>query len=132
MGAKWIKISILYFILGLGFGLFMSASLQLQWAATHAHINLAGWASIGIIGLIYSVYPKAGNSSLGIWSFWLYNIGMPILLISMFIIQIPAARPYAHTLTFTGGGLVLIGVILVTINIFTNVNESNAKTRQSY
>src|SRR5699024_6128587 len=104
MGAKWIKISILYFILGLEFGLFMYASLQLRWSVTYTHFNLAGWASIGIICLIYSVYPKAGNSSLGIWSFWLYNIGMPILLICMFIIQIPAARPYSHTLTFTGGG----------------------------
>lgn len=130
MGARWIKIAILYFILGLGLGLFMSSTLQLQWAAAHAHINLAGWASIGIIGVIYSVYPKAGNSTLGVWSFWLYNIGMPFLLLSMFMVQIPSVRAHAHTFTFSGGGMVLLGVILITINIYLNVNEENAKTRQ--
>lgn len=129
MGARWIKISVIYFILGLAIGLFMSATLQLQWAAGHAHVNLAGWASIAIIGVIYSVYPEAGNNAMGKWSFWLYNLGMPILLLSMFMIQIPSVRGSAHTLTFTGGTMVIIGVIIVAVNVFLNVHESNAKTR---
>src|SRR5699024_10217133 len=111
-------------ILGILLGLHMSATIQLQWAAAHAHVNLVGWASTAIIGLIYCVFPKAGNSKLGIWQFWLYNIGLPILLISMFMIQIPSMREYAHLLTFSGGGALAIGVILFIVNVFANVKAS--------
>src|SRR5699024_4709684 len=96
MGAKCIKYVVLYFIIGIALGLFMSATLQLHWAA---HVNLVGWASTAIIGLVYAVYPKAGNNALGKWTFWLYNIGLPILLISMFMVQFPGAVAFAHIFT---------------------------------
>lgn len=130
MGPKWIKISVIYFILGVAIGLFMSSTLQLQWAAAHAHVNLAGWASVAIIGLIYTVYPKAGNSALGKWSFWLYNIGLPILLVSMFMVQIPDWLGIAHILTFSGGGAVALAIILIIINVFTHVHESTAYNKE--
>ncbi|HLR60489.1 MAG TPA: hypothetical protein VK094_08475 [Pseudogracilibacillus sp.] len=130
MGPKWIKISVIYFILGVAIGLFMSSTLQLQWAAAHAHVNLAGWASVGIIGLIYTAYPKAGNSTLGKWSFWLYNIGLPILLASMFMVQVPDWLGFAHIFTFSGGGAVALAIILIIINVFKNVHESTAYNNQ--
>lgn len=126
MGARWIKIAVIYFILGIAIGLFMSATIQLQWAAAHAHVNLAGWASIALMGLVYTAYPKAGNSILGIWHFWLYNIGLPILLISMFMVQVPSMASFAHILTFTGGPAVALGVIIFIINVYKHVHESNA------
>lgn len=126
MGAKWIKIAVIYFILGIAIGMFMSSTLQLQWAAAHAHVNLAGWASIGITGLVYTAYPQAGSSVLGKWHFWLYNIGMPFLLLSMFMVQIPGMLSVAHIFTFGGGIAVAAGVVLFIINVFMNVHESNA------
>ncbi|GGK03873.1 hypothetical protein GCM10007063_27770 [Lentibacillus kapialis] len=133
MGAKWIKIAVVYFILGIAVGLFMSSTIQLQWAAAHAHVNLAGWASVGITGAIYSLYPKAGNSTLGKWHFWLYNIGLPFLLLSMFMIQVRPG-PFAgwgmltHIFTFGGGTAVAVGVILFIANVFLNVRASDRLT----
>src|SRR5699024_7475156 len=111
MGGTWIKISVIYFIIGIAAGLFMSATIQLQWSAGHAHVNLVGWVSTVIMGLVYTSYPKAGNSLLGKWHFWLYNIGLPILLLSMFMVQIPGAIGFAHIFTFGGGGALTLGVI---------------------
>lgn len=122
MGSYWIKISVIYFILGIGIGLFMSSTIELQWAAAHAHVNLVGWASTAIIGLIYSVFPRAGNSKLGKISFWCYNIGLPFLLASMFMVQIESTVGFAHVFTFSGGGLLSLGVILFIVNVFKNVN----------
>ncbi|MBY7141639.1 cbb3-type cytochrome c oxidase subunit I [Virgibacillus sp. NKC19-3] len=126
MGAKWIKISVIYFILGIAMGLFMSATLQLNWAAAHAHVNLIGWASTAIIGLVYTAYPRAGSSTLGKWQFWLYNLGLPILLISMILVQIQGLLEFAHILTFIGGFALALGIILFIINVFTHVHESNS------
>lgn len=129
MGARWIKLAVLYFIIGIFVGLFMSATIQLQWAAAHAHVNLVGWASTAIIGLVYSVYPKAGRSMIGKWTFWLYNIGLPILLISMFMVQIPGTIGFAHIFTFTGGGALALGIILFIINVFLNVHDTDINNK---
>ena len=40
MGAKWIKLSVLYLVFGIGVGLFMSLTLKLNWGSAHAHVNL--------------------------------------------------------------------------------------------
>lgn len=125
MGGLWIKVSGIYFILGVAVGLFMSSTVQLQWAAGHAHVNLVGWVSMGVFGAIYSIYPKAGNSLLGKWHFWLYQIGPPILLHSMFLIQKldVFSIEFVHTLTFGGGAAVALGIILFIINAFMNIHQ---------
>src|SRR5690625_5323723 len=130
MGPRWIKIASIYFILGIAIGIFMSASLQLEWAARHAHVNLAGWASMWIIGLTYTVFPEAGRNMLVVWNFWLYNIGLPILLISMFMIQIEppfeAWISFVYIFTYVGGTLVAIGVLFFLLNIFKNAHHSSS------
>lgn len=127
MGAKWIKIAALYFIIGIGFGLFMHYTIQLQWGATHAHINVVGWLSTGLIGVIYSVYPKAGNSQLGKLQFWLHQIGLPFLLIGMMMIYLDVP-PIVLEIFVSGGGLAfLISVFLFIINLFQNVHASASK-----
>src|SRR5699024_4908847 len=128
MGAKWIKLAVLYFGIGIAGGLFMSASLQLHWAAAHAHVSLVGCAARAIIGLLYDVYPKAGNNALRKWTFWLYNIGLPILLISMFMVQFPGAIAFAHIFTFSGGGALALGIVLFIVNVFINVHEEDVKS----
>ncbi|WP_156856214.1 hypothetical protein [Oceanobacillus sp. AG] len=127
MGAKWIKIAALYFIIGIGFGLFALYTIQLQWGATHAHINVVGWLSTGLIGVIYSVYPKAGNSQLGKLQFWLHQIGLPFLLIGMMMIYLDVP-PIVLEIFVSGGGVAfLISVVLFIINLFQNVHASESK-----
>lgn len=128
MGSIWVKISGLYFIIGIAVGLFMSATIQLYWAAGHAHVGLLGWVSMGVFGAIYSIYPKAGNSLLGKWHFWLYQIGTPVLLASMFMIQkanVFGGIGVVHTLTFLGGGAVALAIIIFIINVFLNVHHKD-------
>ena len=124
MGPRWLKIAVLYLIIGIGMGIFMSASLQLKWASAHAHVNLAGWATVAIMGLVYCVYPAAGRNTLGQVHFWTYNIGLPLFLLSTFMVQIKDMLSFAHYFTFTGAGLMAIGLIAFIINLFQNVKEN--------
>src|SRR5699024_7797871 len=125
MGAKWIKISTLYFLLGVAFGLYMHATVALQWAATHAHINVVGWLTTVAIGVIYSVYPKAGISALGKAHFLLYIIGFLILLIGMLIIHRGVGAPLAviHICVLLGGLALALSIIIFIINVFQYVRE---------
>lgn len=123
MGSKWIKISALYLILGIAFGLYMHVTVELEWAATHAHINVVGWLTTGLMGIIYSVYPKAGNGLLGKIHFWTYNIGLPFLLAGMLAIYLSPPGWLLEVLVIGGGGLVALSVIIFIINLFQNVHE---------
>lgn len=127
MGSRWIKLAVLYFALGIGFGLFMHYAFQLQWAATHAHINVVGWLSTGLIGVIYSVYPEAGNSSLGKMQFWLYNIGLPVLLLGMMFIYVEVPG-FVMEIFVSGGGIaVALSVVIFIINVYQNVRSPESK-----
>lgn len=103
----------------------MSATLQLNWGSVHAHVNLVGFATTAIFGVIYSIYPKAAHNTLGKAHFWLHNLGIPLFLLSTFLVQVPSLLGFAHIFTFVGGGAFLLGVILFIVNAFANVNESD-------
>lgn len=124
-GAIWIKLAVLYLIFGLCVGLFMSMTLKLQWGSAHAHVNLVGFATTAIFGVIYSLYPRAAINSLGKAHFWLHQLGVPVFLLSAFIVQVPGMLDTAHIFTYLGGGAFLLGNILFIINAFKNINESN-------
>lgn len=120
MGVIMIRISVLYFFIGTIMGIMIHAIPELR--VVHPHWNLLGWVSFAISGLVYTVFPEAGNSRLGKIHFWLHTIGIPILLLGLFFsgLGLPA-EPYAPI----GGLLIVIGVLLFTINVFKNVNQTN-------
>lgn len=54
----------LYALVGMGFGIWMSATGNHLYAPAHAHLNLLGWVSIAIFGAYYALVPEAANSML--------------------------------------------------------------------
>lgn len=123
MGAKWIKCSIVYLIIGIAFGLFMHYTIQLQWGATHAHINVVGWLTTGLIGVIYSVYHNAAKTRLAIWQFWLHNIGLPILFVGMLFVPLLGTIPFwLFQLCISVGGIAFaLSIILFLFNAFKHI-----------
>lgn len=120
MSERFIKAAVVYFLIGTIFGLVMGISEQFQYTSVHAHINLVGWASLAIIGVIYKVYPNAGQSKLAKIQFWLHMIGLPLLVISMVIFTteyVNVGIPIASL----GGLMVIASVILMTVNVFKRV-----------
>ncbi len=121
MGAKWIKISLVYLVIVLAFGLFMHYTIQLQWKATHAHIGVIGWLTTGFIGLIYSIYRQAAETRLAKAQFWLYNLGLPFLLIGMMMVYLDVPR-WLFELFVSGGSIaVALSALLFFVNIFKYV-----------
>ena len=57
----WLKLAVLYLIVGIGLGIAMGATENFTLRPVHAHLNLLGWTTLALAGLIYSVYPNAGS-----------------------------------------------------------------------
>jgi cbb3-type cytochrome oxidase subunit 1 len=120
MGIVMIRISVLYFAVGVIMGILIHAIPELR--AVHPHLNLLGWVSLALAGLIYTIFPQAGNSKLGKIHFWLHVVGIPVLLFGLF--QIGYGRsglPFAPL----GGLLIVIGTILFAVNLFLNTKPEN-------
>ncbi|MEW9702189.1 cytochrome-c oxidase [Paenibacillus sp. SI8] len=119
MGPKLIKIASLYFVIGVFFGMFMSITHKMEYASVHAHINLVGWVSLALAGLVYSVYQQAAETKLANIHFWLHNIGLPLMMIGLVLLI--SGVPNTEPVIAVGGTLTAIGVLLFVINIFRTV-----------
>lgn len=80
---RWFLAAVTYFVIGIGLGVFMGASGNHSMYPVHAHINLLGWASMAIIGVIYRAFPAAAQSRAATWHFWLYQLAAPVLLVAI-------------------------------------------------
>jgi cbb3-type cytochrome oxidase subunit 1 len=129
MGKAFIQVASVYLLIGIGFGIYMGLSENFAYAHTHAHINLLGWATMGVFGLIYYVVPRAGSSKLGKAHFWLHNIGTPLLLSGMFLFangELDLALPLA----ITGGLIILLGTFIFVANMFLNLKGNTSSKVQ--
>ena len=51
-------------VLGMAWGIHMSISQDHTMSPAHAHLNLVGWASMGLFGLYYHAVPRAAATRL--------------------------------------------------------------------
>jgi hypothetical protein len=51
---------------------------------------MQGWVSMTLFGLIGAVYPATTQGRVATVQFWVHNLGLPVLLVSL------AARPKGH------------------------------------
>jgi low temperature requirement protein LtrA len=73
---RFIRLSVVYALIGMALGIYMAASGDHGEMPTHAHINLLGYVSMMLYGLFYKFYPHAAEGRLPIAHFWIANVGL--------------------------------------------------------
>jgi hypothetical protein len=125
MGTRFIKIAVLYFAVGVSLGLGMGMTNQFTFMPVHAHINLLGWASLALCGVIYSLHPAAGETKLAKWHFWLHNLGLPPLMVALaFLLTGHEAAGPVVGITST---MVAAGILLFVVNVMLAVKSTPAR-----
>nr|WP_171355457.1 cytochrome-c oxidase [Geobacillus sp. MR] len=124
VGVKLIKISVVYFVIGVCIGLGMSMTHSFVLTPVHAHINLLGWTALTLAGIIYHLFPQAAATKWAKLHFWLHNIGLPLMMVGViFVVYGYEAFVLA---TAIGGVLVTLGVISFAIAVLQNVRVSSS------
>jgi hypothetical protein len=123
MEKTFLKIASVYFTVGVLVGLVMGIIHDFRFTSVHAHINLLGWVSMAIFGLIYHFYPHAAKTKLAKAHFWLHNIGLPAMMIGI-AVQMLTGSGLALVVTIVGSMGLVIGVILFTVNLFRNIGKA--------
>lgn len=122
MGVRLIKIAVVYFIIGISFGLYMSAFHVFNLATVHVHVNLLGWMSLSIAGIIYIIFPNLGKTQAAKIHFWLHNIGLPVMMISIAAAILGLGEVFFPIATI-GGALTVIGIFFFGYNILKNLSS---------
>ena len=121
MGIRFIKISVVYFVIGVCMGMYMSMTEKFDLTPVHVHINLLGWVSMALAGLVYVAFPGAAETTLAKVHFWLHNIALPIMMIGLACLV--SGVESAGSAVAVGGTLMVLGIILFAINILKNVKN---------
>jgi len=115
--ALFLRLAALYALLGMGLGIWMGISGDHGQYPTHAHINLLGWVSFALYGLIYRNVPAAAQSRLAPWHFGVANLGAVLLLSGVYAIL--SGHPEFEPLAAAGGTATLLGATLFAVILFS-------------
>lgn len=120
----FIRIAVLYALVGMVLGIWMSTVRDFSMTGVHAHINLVGWASMALYALIYRTYSAAAASRLAAWHFWTANAGALLLIlgIAFMIRQLTALEP----VVIAGSFLTVLSMLLFAVNVFRNTGAARA------
>ncbi|GIZ51667.1 cbb3-type cytochrome c oxidase subunit I [Noviherbaspirillum aridicola] len=120
-GILWLRLAVLYLIVGVGMGIMMGASENFTLRPVHAHVNLLGWATMALAGLIYCVFPAAGNTRLGRLHFWLANLSLPVMSVALALV-LHGQRQLIPVLAI-GEIVAALSILAFAANIFLNLGK---------
>ncbi|HET8710256.1 MAG TPA: hypothetical protein VFM32_02685 [Spongiibacteraceae bacterium] len=126
--AQWIRIAVIYFVAAVLLGVFMGASGDHSLFPLHAHMNLLGWVSMVLFGLLGKAFPGVANNLLAKLHFWIYNASLPVMVFALYgVLRGNAAmEPLLGIVSATTA----IAILLFAINVLLNLQKT-AKTNQS-
>lgn len=120
MGVKLIKISVVYFAIGVTLGMYMSMAHDYALTGVHVHVNLLGWASFALAGIVYHLFPSISKNVYAKLHFWSANIGIPLMMIGLTVLILASAEQFTIIIAI-GGILVVFSVIMFAINVLQNI-----------
>lgn len=118
LSTRWIFAGCVYLVIGITWGVTMSALHQYDTKGIHVHLNLLGWVSMVLMGLIYHHFPKAAQSRLAQWHFWSYQTALPIMMGSLFAYF--SGMPEASPVIAASSVCILLSVVLFVFNLVRN------------
>jgi len=123
MSARLIKVAAVYLVVGVTMGIVMGITHQFVLAPVHAHINLLGWATLAIMGVIYHAYPNAAQTRLATMHFWIHVTALPVFMIGLAFAL--TGHEAFLPLTIAGALGVAIGILVFAVNIWRTVGRAS-------
>jgi hypothetical protein len=76
----YVAIGIIYLVAGMVLGIVMGTRQDFQLAPVHAHINLVGFVSHCVFGLVHRAWPALRAGVIASVQFWLFVLGTPLFV----------------------------------------------------
>lgn len=116
MSARFLRIAVVYFAIGVTMGIGMGISQSFALAPVHAHVNLLGWVSLAIFGVVYHAYPAAAQTRLAHVHFWLHNAALAVFMIGL--AGFLTGHERFHLLVNLGALAVFVATLVFAVNVW--------------
>ena len=123
MGVRFLKIAVVYLVVGALLGFAMGITQKFALAPVHAHVLLLGWASLALAGLVYHFYPAAASTRLARFHFWLHNLGLPLFMVGLGAML--TGNESLFLLVLVGASAVIIGLVSFAANVLLNIRSAS-------
>ena len=122
MGIRFLKIAAVYLAIGVTMGLAMGITQKFALHPVHAHINLLGWATMALAGVIYVQFPEAAQTRLAKIHFWIHNLALPVMMVALAFLL----SGHAQALYFLepASALMVVGLLIFVANVCLNVRTA--------
>lgn len=127
MGIRFLKIAAVYLAIGVTMGLAMAILQKFALHPVHAHINLLGWATMALAGLIDVQFPQAAETRLAKIHFWIHNLALPVMMVSLAFLL--SGYPQALYFLDPASTLMVVGLLVFVTNICLNVRPAGEERR---
>jgi len=122
MGLRFLKIAVVYLMIGALLGLVMGITQKFVLAPVHAHLLLLGWASLALAGLIYHLYPAAAKTRLAHTHFWIHNLALPPFMVGLGMLL--TGNESAGSVVAPAASILLLGLFVFAANVLINVKPA--------
>lgn len=109
-------VAVLWVTIGMAWGIQMSASGNHMLAGAHAHLNLVGWATMGLFGLYYHSVPAAAAKTLAKVHFVVAVAGVVAMVPGIAL----AITEQGETLAIVGSLLTFASMLIFLYTVATN------------
>ena len=115
----FVLIGACYGAAGMAFGTWMGATHNLQFANSHAHVNLVGFVSFMLFGIVYRLWPALKERRLAAAHFVLANLGAAMLLTGKVLVD---ATGEASLLLPVGALTAVLGMLIFVANLVVGLS----------
>lgn len=104
-----------FLVLGVSMGIAMGASRDFRLTHVHVHINLLGWVTLGMVGLLYLAEPALQRGPLPHAHYWLHTLGL-IVFMGGFAWSVLGGT-FQLVLVAGGSSAVALGILLLAVHV---------------
>ncbi|MDE2384791.1 MAG: hypothetical protein KGO53_09235 [Alphaproteobacteria bacterium] len=119
----YITIGLCWVVAGMIYGTWLGASNHLNFANSHAHMNLLGFVTSVVFGMLHWAYPGLGKSRLAQLQFIIYELGVVVLVIGKIMIDATAQE---NVFLIAGSLITIIGTAMMLYMFSTAPSEKAA------
>lgn len=124
LAANYLRLGVLFLLIGMGMGLQMAISQDHSIHAAHAHLNLLGFVCSMVFGLFYVLVPDAAGSWQANAQFWLWIPGVAVMIpgVAMAELGYEEGAPLAAA----GSLMALASMVMFTFIVFRATRYSTS------
>ena len=116
LSRRWIRVALIYFVVAVCIGMFMGGSHDFRLRPVHVHANMLGWVSAALTGCVYFLFPQAATTRLARIHFWLYNLALPVMMVSLAVLYLGQAG--AEPIVGVSSVAMVLAVLIFAFNVW--------------